>query len=125
MDVKIKTEGGEHGGRASDEEGGGGAEPLPLAVAITQEMDRLMADNKRLQNLVTEMHRHHHEITVKVRCDVCICWVRWAWAVFLNFFRCVEFVGNITNQLFINCYCTIANYCCILICYCTLVNCTV
>ena len=34
--------------------------------ALREEMDKLMADNKRFENLVTEMHQRDHEITVRV-----------------------------------------------------------
>ena len=37
-----------------------------LSDAVKDEMERLMLENKRLQNLVTEMHQKHHEITMKV-----------------------------------------------------------
>ena len=47
-------------------------EPVNFSEVLREEMDRLMADNKRLENLVTEMHQRHHEITVKVICtSVC------------------------------------------------------
>lgn len=42
------------------------AMPVNINDAVREEMDRLIADNKRLENLVTEMHQRHHEITVKV-----------------------------------------------------------
>jgi len=41
-------------------------ESVNFSDALCEEMDRLMADNKRLENLVTEMHQRHHEITIKV-----------------------------------------------------------
>jgi len=42
-------------------------ESVNFSEALREEMDRLMADNKRLENLVTEIHQRHHEITIKVR----------------------------------------------------------
>jgi len=41
-------------------------ESVNFSEALREEMDRLMADNKRLENFVTEMHQQHHEITIKV-----------------------------------------------------------
>lgn len=41
-------------------------EPVNFSEVLRDEMDRLMADNKRLENLVTEVHQQHHEITIKV-----------------------------------------------------------
>ena len=41
-------------------------EIVSLSDAVKDEMERLMLENKRLQNLVTEMHQKHHEITMKV-----------------------------------------------------------
>lgn len=57
---------------AAEETGEAGAEreikldSLSLASAIREEMDRLMEDNKRLQNMVTEIHQSHRELTLKV-----------------------------------------------------------
>jgi len=42
-------------------------ESVNFSEVLREEMDRLMADNKRLENLVTEIHQRHHEITIKVR----------------------------------------------------------
>lgn len=56
---------------AAEETGEAGAErevkldSLSLASAIREEMDRLMEDNKRLQNMVTEIHQSHRELTLK------------------------------------------------------------
>ena len=41
-------------------------EPVNFSEVLREEMDRLMVDNKRLENLVTEIHQQHHEITIKV-----------------------------------------------------------
>jgi len=41
-------------------------ESVNFSEVLREEMDRLMADNKRLENLVTEIHQRHHEITIKV-----------------------------------------------------------
>jgi len=41
-------------------------ESVNFSEALREEMDRLMADNKQLENLVTEFHQRHHEITIKV-----------------------------------------------------------
>jgi len=41
-------------------------ESVNFSEVLREEMDRLMADNKRLENLVTEIHQQHHEITIKV-----------------------------------------------------------
>jgi hypothetical protein len=63
---KVKLEDGTGETSAAAEK----AMPVIINDAIREEMDRLIADNKRLENLVTEMHQRHHEITVKVRCVV-------------------------------------------------------
>lgn len=66
-DGTVKAEDG-----AAAEAGGGTAEKdkkvvsLSLADAVRDEMDRLMEDNKRLQNTVTEIHQCHRELTLKV-----------------------------------------------------------
>jgi len=41
-------------------------ESVNFSEVLREEMDRLMADNKQLENLVTEFHQRHHEITIKV-----------------------------------------------------------
>jgi len=41
-------------------------ESVNFSEVLREEMDRLMVDNKRLENLVTEIHQRHHEITIKV-----------------------------------------------------------
>jgi len=48
-------------------------ESVNFSEVLREEMDRLMADNKRLENLVTEIHQRHHEITIKVS-GLCIFW---------------------------------------------------
>jgi len=59
-------------GAAAEVGGGGTADKdkktvsLSLADAVRDEMDRLMEDNKRLQNTVTEIHQCHRELTLKV-----------------------------------------------------------
>jgi len=47
-------------------------ESVNFSEVLREEMDRLMVDNKRLENLVTEIHQRHHEITIKVS-DWCKC----------------------------------------------------
>jgi len=55
-------------------------ESVNFSDALREEMDRLMADNKRLENLVTEIHQRHHEITIKVAaCLVLVYFVRYGW----------------------------------------------
>ena len=41
---------------------------VSLSDTVIEEMDRLVEENKRLHNLITEMHQKHHEITLKVLC---------------------------------------------------------
>jgi len=41
-------------------------ENVNFSDVLQEEMDKLMADNKQLENLVTEFHQRHHEITIKV-----------------------------------------------------------
>ena len=49
-------------------------ESVNFSEVLREEMDRLMADNKQLENLVTEFHQRHHEITIKVISNsVCFC----------------------------------------------------
>lgn len=40
---------------------------VSLSDTVIEEMDRLVEENKRLHNLITEMHQKHHEITLKVK----------------------------------------------------------
>ena len=41
-------------------------ESVNFSEVLRDEMDKLMADNKRLENLITEIHQQHHEMTIKV-----------------------------------------------------------
>jgi len=62
FDDKVKLEDGMGETSAVAEK----AMPVNINDTVRAEMDKLMADNKRLENLVTEFHQRHHEITVKV-----------------------------------------------------------
>jgi hypothetical protein len=69
FDDKVKLEDGMGETNAVAEK----AMPVNINDTIRTEMDKLMADNKRLENLVTEFHQRHHEITVKVNFVMFFC----------------------------------------------------
>ena len=57
--TKVKKEDSKGTGSSAEQ-------PVVLSKAVKEENGRLLAENKRLQDLVTQLQQRHHEINIRV-----------------------------------------------------------